>query len=172
MNHQPLGFVILFFLIVDKLIEEISYLYWWVTWLVGDVGEVVVKVWADNAPVMWQGLVFSLQILSSVWNKTHSLINVHTWRSTGVKTSWTNCHTFIHDMLKCCSAVSKMFIRNSLVLWSVVALWNTIYRWCRSDLSIHYTYATYICIYVFMVYPSYRKGIKCIFISLIHSYLI
>ena len=25
MNHQPLGFVILFFLIVDKLIEEVSH---------------------------------------------------------------------------------------------------------------------------------------------------
>ena len=32
---------------------------------------------------------------------------------------------------------------NSLVSWSVVALWNTIHRWCRSDLSMHYTYAVY-----------------------------
>ena len=96
---------------------------------------------------MWQGLVFSLQILSSVWNKTHthtSLINVRTWRSTCVKTNWTNSHTIILDMLKCCSAVFKMFIRISLVSWLVIVLWNTVQWWCWSALSMHYPYATYL----------------------------
>ena len=88
------------------------------------------------------------------------MINVRTWRSTCVKTSWTNCHTFILDMLKCCSAVLKMFIRNSLVSWSVVALWNTINRWCGSDLSMHYTYATYMYTYLCLWYtvPLLSKG--------------
>ena len=51
-------------------------------------------------------------------------------------------------MLKCCSAVFKILIRNSLVLWLVMAIWSTEHWWCWSALSMHYPYPTYLYMYL------------------------